>query len=262
MRSRLTAAVALTVALAAPCAFGQERRDPDRGRAPDATEGDDNPQWVWLQTEVGAAQAGLQSFLVDEGQRSAGFNSVSASGPIMGAGAGLRLMVVTLGGRARLALLDRFDVATAGGELGVRVPISVFEPHLDLGFGYAALSDFSSADGAQRDIEADGLYARIGGGLDVHVTRAVTLGGSVSWEILGVTPEGIAPATVTESGAAPRRETGKRWRQRCAAPKEAATARRSRSRCSSVSTIRPGAAAAGSRRALAGGFDKPGRSGR
>ena len=83
---------------------------------------------------------------------------------MFGIGAGVRFLVLTLGPRARFGLLDNFDVITVGGELGLRPPFGIFEPHLDLGGGYASVSQLESPTRG-RELSADGGYARVSGRL-------------------------------------------------------------------------------------------------
>jgi hypothetical protein len=193
MRSRLTALLGAAVLLASSSSFAQPRDRADE----DEDDEEPRPQWLYLSTEAGVQHTNLNAFLIDEQRASAGFENRSATGPMIGIGAGLRVFVLTIGPRARLGLLDELDMATIGGELGLRVPVGIFEPHVDLGGGYAAVSQLQSPTNA-RELSADGYYGRVGGGLDVHVSRAVTVGGGGSVDLFAVAPDGVSPATADE----------------------------------------------------------------
>ena len=193
MRSRLTAVLLAT--FVAISTFGSTRafaEDKDKASREEKKEEEEKrPQWLYLSTEAGAQRASLEAFLIDDQGASYGFRDKSAVGPMLGVGAGVRFLVLTLGPRARFGLLDNFDLITVGGELGLRPPFGIFEPHLDLGGGYASVSQMESPTRG-RELSADGGYARVSGGLDVHVTRGFTVGASAGWEIFGVTPDGVS----------------------------------------------------------------------
>lgn len=153
--------------------------------------------WVWFNFEGGFQHVGLQTFNVDEEALTAGFVDTSASGGVIGAGLGVRLLFVTLGPRVRLGFFPDWQLFSLGGELGFHIPIGNLEPHFDLGFGYTGLGSVSSAvSGASDALDISGYHARIGGGLDYFITPAFSVGGNFSWELLALTRPGLSPEEV------------------------------------------------------------------
>lgn len=148
-------------------------------------------EWVYLNVEGGFEQVGLQTFNVDKQSFSAGFFETSASGGVLGAGLGVRLLFLTLGGRTRLGLFKSWQLFSAGGELGVHIPLGNFEPRLELGGGYVGLGNVSP-NLADTSVSIRGFYARVGGGLDYYITPVFSVGGAVSWELMGLTRPGVS----------------------------------------------------------------------
>ncbi|EYF02379.1 hypothetical protein [Chondromyces apiculatus] len=152
-------------------------------------------EFFYLNVEGGFQHVGLTTFSVNEEELTAGLTASSASGAMVGAGLGLRLFVLTLGARARAGFFSDWQLFSLGGELGVHIPIGRLDPHFDLGFGYAALGNVSSAiQGAEDAVRIRGFYGRVGGGLDVYVLPALSIGANVSGELLGMTRPGLSPS--------------------------------------------------------------------
>lgn len=152
---------------------------------------------IWLNVEGGFEDVGLSTFNIDEQNLTAGFVPTSARGGVVGAGLGLRLLFLTLGARGRVGFFNEWQLFTLGGEIGVHVPLGRFDPHVDLGFGYAGLGSFESAvSGAADAISIRGFYGRASGGLDVYLTSVFSLGANVSWEVLGLTRPGLSAASI------------------------------------------------------------------
>jgi hypothetical protein len=152
-------------------------------------------EWVYLNVEGGFEHVGLQTFSVNTQNFSAGLFETSASGGMVGAGLGLRLLFITLGARGRIGLFNAFQMFSAGGELGLHIPIGNLEPRIDLGAGYVGLGALST-NVADTAVSVRGYYARVGGGLDYYITPVFSVGASVSWELLGLTRPGVDISTV------------------------------------------------------------------
>lgn len=148
-------------------------------------------EWVYLNVEGGFEQVGLQTFNVDKQNFSAGVFETSASGGVLGAGLGVRLLFLTLGGRTRLGLFKSWQLFSAGGELGFHIPLGNFEPRIELGGGYVGLGNVSQ-NLADTSVSIRGFYARVGGGLDYYITPVFSVGGAVSWELMGLTRPGVS----------------------------------------------------------------------
>ncbi len=154
-------------------------------------------EFVWLNVEGGYEHVGLATFNVDEENLTAGFISSASDGGVLGAGAGVRLLFLTVGARGRVGFFSDWQLFSVGGELGLHLPLGRLDPHIDLGFGYAGLGSFKSAvSGAADAIAIRGFYGRVTGGLDLYVTPVFSLGASASWEVLGLTRPGLSPEDV------------------------------------------------------------------
>jgi hypothetical protein len=153
-------------------------------------------EWVWLNGEIGFEHLGLQTFkannLID-----AGTVKTTQTGLAYGAGLGVRLVFLTLGGRFRLASFNQYQVWTLGGELGLRIPLGSVEPYLTLGAGFASLGSFSAGDlggVSASNVSVKGYDVRAGGGVDFYVTPVFSIGGSLTGEMLGLTRPGVDPS--------------------------------------------------------------------
>ena len=150
-------------------------------------------EFFYLNVEGGYEHVGLTTFNVDDEDLTAGLIASSSNGGVIGAGLGLRLLFLTLGARARAGFFSDWQLFSVGGEVGMHLPLGRLDPHFDLGFGYAGLGNLTSAvSGVSDAFTINGFYARAGGGLDVYVTPAISLGLNVSWELLGLTRSGLS----------------------------------------------------------------------
>ncbi|WP_437679438.1 hypothetical protein [Sorangium sp. So ce131] len=164
---------------------------------------------AWLNVEGGYQNVGLQTFNIDEEELTAGFISSSANGGVVGAGVGLRLLFFTVGARGRVGFFGDWQLFSAGGEVGMHIPLGKLDPHIDLGFGYAGLGSFKSAvSGAADAIAIRGFYGRISGGLDIYLSPVFSLGANASWEVLALTRPGLSSQEIerirSETAATPQ----------------------------------------------------------
>jgi hypothetical protein len=165
-------------------------------------------EFVWLNAEAGYQVLGLQTFkknnLVD-----AGIVKSTQNGLLFGAGAGVRLIFLTLGGRFRLGTFDNWQLWTLAAEAGLHLPLGRVEPYFTAGFGYASLGAFdvnkSTLDLKGAGVDIHGWTARGGFGLDVYVTNVVTIGANLTGDVLFMTRPGVDPkklASTASSGGA------------------------------------------------------------
>ena len=166
-------------------------RDPSEVRLDDETdsadrdEENDNGRWMqffWLNAEAGAEYIGLAKFETREFGNAALVRDAQF-GPMGGIAAGFQLGFLTLGARFRSAHFSDFDTWTLNGEVGVRIPIAIVEPHFVLGGGFASLGDLkldklSTKSGIDNvtDVDIHGWNVRGGFGVDVYLTNNVTVG--------------------------------------------------------------------------------------
>lgn len=152
-------------------------------------------EFFWVNGEVGYEILGLQTFrtrrLVDAEVVKSTENGVS-----LGAGAGVRLVFVTLGGRFRMGLFDAWQLWTLNAELGLRIPIGNIEPYVTVGGGYAQLggldsgSDSLDLDGA--GVSVRGFDARAGFGIDFYLSPVVSVGANLTGEALVLSRSGVS----------------------------------------------------------------------
>lgn len=149
-------------------------------------------EFVWLNAEGGYQNLGLQTFhannLVD-----AKLVKSTESGFMFGAGAGVRLLFLTLGARFRLGTFDSWQLWTLNAELGLHLPFGRLEPYFTFGGGYASLGSFntSSFKAAWDDVglKASGLdirgyNVRGGFGMDYYVANAFSVGANVTGDLM------------------------------------------------------------------------------
>lgn len=153
-------------------------------------------EWVWLNAEIGGQHLGLgtlkQSSLVD-----AEAVKTTQTGLAVGAGAGVRLLVFTVGARFRLGDFADFRLWTLGAEGGLRIPIGSFEPYATVGVGYASIGSFSSTLDDAKRARVKGVDARLGAGLDYYLSNTFSVGASLSGDLLFLSRSAVSGATGT-----------------------------------------------------------------
>ena len=136
-------------------------------------------EFVWLGGEVGVMHLGLGTFKNDAIVDPLAVNS-KQTGVVVGAGAGLRLVFLTLGARFRYAPLPDAKLWTLGAEAGIHAPFGSLEPYGTLGLGYVSVGSLAGNDA----ITLRGFDARLGGGLDYYLTNMFSIGANVGVEMM------------------------------------------------------------------------------
>jgi opacity protein-like surface antigen len=151
-------------------------------------------EFVWLNAEAGYQILGLQTFKANDLVDAQVVKS-KQNGLLFGAGAGIRLFVLTLGARFRLGNFDNSQLWTLGAEAGLHLPMGRVEPYFTAGVGYASLGAFdvkkSTIDLEGAGVDIHGWNARVGFGLDVYVTNVVSLGANLTGDALFLTRPGV-----------------------------------------------------------------------
>lgn len=100
---------------------------------------------------------------------------LESSGLNVGAALGFKIFVLQLGARATYAFHEDYDLGGIMGELGVRIPIPVFEPIVRLGAGFGWLN-IKNTLGDILEENPSGFLLDIGLGFDVWLGSNFTLG--------------------------------------------------------------------------------------
>ncbi len=145
-------------------------------------------EWVYADAEAGFAYASLGSL-----SNNLSIQRTDNSGPMLGAAAGVRLLVFTLGARFRYQLLDSFNFWQLNAVVGVHVPLGHWDPYVAIHGGYSAIGTLDSsvvdiknlASGAtSSDISVHGGNVGLSGGVDYYFVRFLSLGVDGSFEFL------------------------------------------------------------------------------
>lgn len=111
---------------------------------------------------------------------------LQSSGFNIGSGLGFKIFVLQLGGRVTYAFHEDYNLGGVTGEIGVRVPIPVFEPIVRVGAGWGWMNVKNTLGDLILDDPA-GFLLDIGLGFDVWVGSNFTIGfdGAVGLYFLG-----------------------------------------------------------------------------
>ncbi len=147
---------------------------------------------LWIEASAGISNVNLVQFqnrnFADVAGGASVFSEAYGTGPVIGAGLGVRLFWFTLGARASFALYDTFEVGTLGAEVTLRFPIPVVEPWIRAGFGYGWQGDANYGSGvAAAQTTTYGWVFQGGVGLDVFLTDWLALGAGFGLDILNMT---------------------------------------------------------------------------
>ncbi len=160
-------------------------------------------EFFWLNGEAGYEWVGLQTFhannLVD-----AKVVKSSEGGFLYGAGAGVRLLFLTLGARFRNGAFSQWNIWTLDGELGLHLPLGSVEPYFTLGGGYATIGSFAAdkigTTASSNSLDITGWNVRAGVGVDVYLTPVVSIGGNLTGDLLMLARPKVAAAVASGGG--------------------------------------------------------------
>lgn len=156
-------------------------------------------EWVWLNAEIGSEHLGLQTF---KGDRLVDSQLVKTTqtGLVYGAGAGVRILVFTVGARFRMASFSDWQLWTLGLEGGFHIPIGSLEPYFTLGAGYASLGSFSTSAPASSKADVKGFNTRLGAGLDYYLSNTFSLGANLTGDVYFLSRSKVDGAAASTSG--------------------------------------------------------------
>ncbi len=142
-------------------------------------------EFVWLQGEAGYDLLWLQalsgSSLVD-----GSVVSENQHGPVVGAGLGVRVFVITAGARFRYATFQDFSWWTLDAEAGLRIPMGRLDLYVTLGGGYGSASGFGEGPSSDLDLSKlalTGFNLRTGGGAEFYFSETFSVGASINGEV-------------------------------------------------------------------------------
>ncbi|HEX2733145.1 MAG TPA: hypothetical protein VHM70_16155 [Polyangiaceae bacterium] len=137
-------------------------------------------QFVWLNPEVGfqwASLGGLSNSKLVEGTA-----NPRSSGLVVGGGAGVRLLYLTLGARFRYGLLADYHLWSLALEGALKIPYGKTEPYVFVNAGYGQAGGFHGGGGNEvtkvntSSVQMGGITAALGVGLDYFVTPVFSVG--------------------------------------------------------------------------------------
>lgn len=113
------------------------------------------------------------------------------SGYFGGAALGFRFAIFRLGARATIAKYADFDLGTATAELQLRLPIPGLEPfaRVGVGYGWVGAADYSTP--AESETSVYGLVVDVGGGLDLYLSKSVSIGAGIDAVFLNLTRQRV-----------------------------------------------------------------------
>ncbi len=158
----------------------------DKSKTTTPPEEDEGPglKWVWLVPDLGFSYINMKSF----SETNLAVVDSEKSGFMAGAGAGIRLVFLTLGLRARHHFaMSMWQVM---GDVGLHFKFGRVDPYLAIRGGYDSVGSFDQAVGnatGSAKVEVNGFNVGAGLGLDYFVTNAVTLGVEGSGDFLFLT---------------------------------------------------------------------------
>lgn len=121
---------------------------------------------------------------------------LTGAGFAAGLAAGVRLSILTIGGRATLASYPGFEVGTAAAELTLHLPTGVVEPWVRVGIGYGWLGEANYDFPKRSETSVYGYVFQGAIGVDIYLGKVVSLGGGCDLDVLNMSRQ---PLTVTPS---------------------------------------------------------------
>jgi hypothetical protein len=107
-----------------------------------------------------------------------------------GLGVGFRLYWLTLGARGVAAKYPDFYIGSLLFDVSLRIPLGRFEPFVRGAVGYSWLGDPDFGQPRESDVTAHGLTGEVGAGLDIFLSRVVSIGVAFDAAFLNLTRQG------------------------------------------------------------------------
>jgi hypothetical protein len=132
----------------------------------------------------GGGQLAALTALSQSGTLVPASDKTTAFGPYFAAGAGLRLLFLTIGPRFRYAHFTDWDLWSLNLDLGWRIPLGSLEPYAMLGGGFSKLGRSAEGVTGIGDVSVTGFNVRLGGGVDYYVSNVFSVGGTLQAELM------------------------------------------------------------------------------
>jgi hypothetical protein len=168
-------------------------------------------EWVWLNADVGGAFVSMQSF----SSSNLGLQKTDSGGPAFGIAAGVRLIFLTLGVRARNLLLASIgSLWELSAEAALHTRIWRIDPYIGVRGGYNFVGSLGSdsvqvaGGGSPPDVSVHGFDIGPMIGIDVYLAKAVSIGVDLDTQLLFLQrPKPPLPAGLTEATIPPQYKT-------------------------------------------------------
>jgi hypothetical protein len=158
----------------------EEREDDDDGRGSDL---------IWIEGAFGYSYVDLVQFSQDNFLPSV--DRFSGSGFAASVAAGFRIQFLTIGARGSLASYTGFEVGSAVLDVALRIPTPVVEPFVRAGFGYGWVGNADYETPSASDTSVFGLAVELGGGIDIYLSKIITIGGGFDAVFLNLSRQRI-----------------------------------------------------------------------
>jgi hypothetical protein len=148
-----------------------------------------NFELFWVDSYLGGSYIDMRQFSSDTLQ----IEKANSSGPMFALGAGIRLVVLVLGVRAKYNALSAFNMWQLNGEVGFKIPISKVDLLIGAHGGYSFVGSVSdgtvaasstTAPSATDAVKIRGFNAGLDFALDYYVTKMFSVGGGVFGDFL------------------------------------------------------------------------------
>jgi len=160
-------------------------------------------EWVYLNADAGYGYANLESFSTSH----LGMQKTASSGPAVGIGAGVRLLFLTLGLRARDLFLDMGNLWELGADAAFHIRIWHIDPYFGIRGGYNFVgsldtSTVGTAVGNTSGVSVHGFNVGPVAGIDVYFSHAFSVGADIDAQFLFISrPPVPVPGGLTVSQA-------------------------------------------------------------
>jgi hypothetical protein len=158
----------------------QESAAPQPEPYPNRSDGSLGPEWLWANADIGYSYADLASF----NSSNFALEHTKTSGIVAGAGAGVRLVFLTLGVRARDLPMDDFNLVELDAEGALHARLGHSDLYLGARGGYAFSGSLSaktigaaaSSGGAPPNVNVHGGNFGLMLGFDYYVNHYFSVG--------------------------------------------------------------------------------------